>query len=531
MPVIDPDIWHIKTGEYIANTYSLPQEDPFSYTADNDRRTAFILKQYWLAQVLYYYMYKIGGWWGIITLRMIIYLSMAALFIRFSRKLNLYLRVGLVGFLIFALNNYVADRPVAFSLLFFSLTIYLIEKEKYFFIPFVMLIWANCHGGFITGDLVLFLYGMDSMIKRRYKIALMLFSGIITSLINPNFWGAFIEFIYGNPEYYKGIAEYKSPAQILMGHQSMKIAYYGIALGGIFLLLIPKLRQFRLSEILVIALFLFFSFKHVRVAPFLSIFLSFISVKYLQAYNEKISERLPRVDSVALAVIIFIIGILAWDKRDFSAFSEHIYYPRQLSKFFKENKPQPNIYNDYNIGGFLIFALYPEYRVFTDTRGIGLNAMKEGSEIKAVSGNIHTILSKYNIKIIVTTVMDPFLKTTSPLIVYLHSVEAWKLVLIDGTIAVFVKDIPEHSEIIRKFEIEKDNIFRMIVTLCGAFLRGDENNAYLYFLLGSAYEKLGLYEEASKAIKAGLEIKKEKPAEDILRRIEQKMKDTKDLSD
>ena len=278
LPVIDPDIWHIKTGEYIAKTLSLPEDDPFSYTADNNERTKFILKQYWFAQLIYYAAYKAGGWWGIVVLRLIVYFSIIFLFLRHSKNLNLYLRIGLVGFLIFALNNYLADRPVAFSLLFFSLTIYLIEKEKYFSIPFVMLIWANCHGGFITGDLLLFFYGLDFLRQRRYKAALLLLSGILASLLNPNLWGAFTEFIYGNPEYYKGIVEYTSPVKILIEQKRLKLAYYGLALGAVFLLLVPKMRKFRLSEIFIIGMFLFFAFKHVRVIPFLSIFLSFFYI-------------------------------------------------------------------------------------------------------------------------------------------------------------------------------------------------------------------------------------------------------------
>ena len=110
-------------------------------------------------------------------------------------------------------------------------------------------------------------------------------SGILASLLNPNLWGAFTEFIYGNPEYYKGIVEYTSPVKILIEQKRLKLAYYGLALGAVFLLLVPKMRKFRLSEIFIIGMFLFFAFKHVRVIPFLSIFLSFFSVKYLQSYN------------------------------------------------------------------------------------------------------------------------------------------------------------------------------------------------------------------------------------------------------
>lgn len=526
-PVGDPDTgWHIKTGEYIATTHSLPEKDPFSYTAENDERTLFILKQYWLSQLFYYFVYRVGGWWGIIILRLTIYLSIILLFLRVSKNLNIYLRTGLAGFLVFALANYIIDRPAALTLLFFAITVFLIEKGKYYPIPFIMLIWANSHGGFITGDLLLLFYGLDFLREKKYRNALIIISGIAASLLNPNFIGAFTEFLYGNLEYYSRIAEYQSPVTIFMKTGTRKIAYYGLALGGIFLLLIPQIRRFRLPEVVAIAFFIIFAVKHMRVAPFLSILLSFVSVKYLMAYNAKIPKRLPRVDLLALVVMIFISGILIWDRRHPMNFSD-LYFPRPIIKFFKEAKPRPNVYNSYNTGGFLIFALYPDYRVFLDPRGISFKAFKESAEIENASKNMDALLSKHNVNVIVASILDPYVRRMSPLLVSLLSKDDWKLVFINGTISVFIKDIPEHSEIIKKYEMKKDNIYRAMVVLCGIFLAGDQENASLYFLLAGTYEQLKMYDKAIEAVKVGLEIKKDPAAEGMLKRIEQKMKSKK----
>src|SRR5262245_36100275 len=49
--------WHLKAGEIIVNTKSIPKTDLFSFTASGN---PFIL-QNWLAEVIYYTTYRAGG--------------------------------------------------------------------------------------------------------------------------------------------------------------------------------------------------------------------------------------------------------------------------------------------------------------------------------------------------------------------------------------------------------------------------------------------------------------------------------------
>src|ERR1041385_1917507 len=56
IPVLD-FWWHLKVGEVIAATRSIPRIDQFSFTASGH---PFVV-QNWLAEVIYYGAYKIGG--------------------------------------------------------------------------------------------------------------------------------------------------------------------------------------------------------------------------------------------------------------------------------------------------------------------------------------------------------------------------------------------------------------------------------------------------------------------------------------
>ena len=71
----DPDMWwHLRTGQIIWTTHTVPLADQFSYTSDQHVR----IPHEWLAQVLIYGAYRLGGYPG---LMLWLCLSSAALLI------------------------------------------------------------------------------------------------------------------------------------------------------------------------------------------------------------------------------------------------------------------------------------------------------------------------------------------------------------------------------------------------------------------------------------------------------------------
>src|SRR5580700_8521210 len=58
----EPDLWwHLKTGEIIWNTHSIPRTDLFSFTTNNH---AWIAHE-WLSQVTIYGAWRFGGYTGL----------------------------------------------------------------------------------------------------------------------------------------------------------------------------------------------------------------------------------------------------------------------------------------------------------------------------------------------------------------------------------------------------------------------------------------------------------------------------------
>lgn len=120
--------WHLKTGQYIIEHQSIPELDPFSYTA-SDRPW---INHQWLADVLLYTTYKLSGFKGLVLLKTIIYLSAFCLLFMLSYKKKYpLLSMFLIVLGILAVSHRFLIRPFIFNAFFLSAYLYLLMRFKY----------------------------------------------------------------------------------------------------------------------------------------------------------------------------------------------------------------------------------------------------------------------------------------------------------------------------------------------------------------------------------------------------------------
>jgi hypothetical protein len=145
--------WHLKMGEVIATTRSIPQVDSFSYTAEGHP----FVDQNWLGELIYYWTYSLGGFPLLVFLGTLItvagFLMMYVLCFEATRNARI---VALVGFLA-ALGNYGFLRPQTYSFLLFAAFYMVLEQyrqrrqDRLWILPILMVIWVNLHGAFVMG--------------------------------------------------------------------------------------------------------------------------------------------------------------------------------------------------------------------------------------------------------------------------------------------------------------------------------------------------------------------------------------------
>src|ERR1039457_3530920 len=98
--IYDSDFWwHLRSVQYILEQHALPSPDPFSWTttgardayASESRTRRFNLTHEWLAQVIFYTVFRVGGSAGIVAARAVTLTTFCALAGLIAwRRANLY---------------------------------------------------------------------------------------------------------------------------------------------------------------------------------------------------------------------------------------------------------------------------------------------------------------------------------------------------------------------------------------------------------------------------------------------------------
>ena len=170
----DPDFyWHIKTGEYLLSTWPLPGSDVFTYTHSGN---PWVLSE-WLAQIVLYLVFATTGYLGIAVL-----VAGLCAFCGWLTYLNCRRHMGnpvhaiIVALVCSLFFVTAAPRPHLFSFIFFAATLFVLLEFKYarrdrllVLLPAILLLWANAHGGFFIGLVLVFVFAGSEWLRHGFK--------------------------------------------------------------------------------------------------------------------------------------------------------------------------------------------------------------------------------------------------------------------------------------------------------------------------------------------------------------------------
>jgi hypothetical protein len=162
------------------------------------------------------------------------------------------------------------------------------------------------------------------------------------------------------------------------------------------------------------------------------------------------SEGIARIDASSkghlwpiLAVLVVCFSV-AQGKIEYE-FDEKL-KPVRAVEFLKRENLKGNMFNNDEFGDYIIYAAWPEYKVFFDGRldMYGSSRLKEYLEVTNVRPGWEKIIEKYNIRWIIYG-------ANSPLSMFLMERSDWRLIYADKVANIFVKNIPENRYIINKY--------------------------------------------------------------------------------
>lgn len=491
MPITDGDFfWHVKTGEWIWQHKMLPQTDPFSpasspASAHSQQTEAarFILQGYWLAQLLFFGIWKMFGPAGIIALRAAIYTGLVALVLIMTKKRSGFLAAGIMAFLLAdLLREFPGERPQLFTFLFTPLTIYLLERlrtnrnaratgPKDLALPLLMLLWPNLHGGYVIGVVLILIYAFGAAVaffqhKIRPPAGFIMLCGIslLATFLNPNTYHVFFMLMATASAQTGSLQEYLSPFTAALQLGEYYIPYFVFLLGTIALLLI-KFKTMELTHILVIVFFGGLSLTGLRFMPYL-LMTAPLAGRYF-------TMRETRYESI-LMILITIVWITAADKTDLAHTSLEPGFPAQAADFIRAERPEGVLFNYYGWGGYLIWFL-PEYPVFIDGRGLDGQA-DSAYEAALWSEDWERVFRIRKVTIVLMPGMSPSSGEVYPLVLRLMQRDDWFLVYKDDWSIVFVQNVPGNRAIIHDRAIQKEFVYDQILAASNALIKKNPNN-------------------------------------------------------
>jgi hypothetical protein len=174
-PLADPDIgWHIRTGERILATHSLPRTDTFSSTMHGQPWFAWE----WLYDILLGILHHACGLNGVVWLCALLVAAVFTMLLAqlLRRGAGLLLAIMLMLLAETAATIHLYARPHIVSWLFSLLWFVVLERWErceharpprwiFWFFPASMLLWVNLHGGWLFGMALLVIYSFAALVE------------------------------------------------------------------------------------------------------------------------------------------------------------------------------------------------------------------------------------------------------------------------------------------------------------------------------------------------------------------------------
>lgn len=465
VPVLTPDVWwHLATGRHILAS-GLPHQDPFSYTLAGRDWTA----HEWLADVAMYALEARTGLPGIVWARaVLLVLAFAAAYryarLRGSRPVSL----ALVALAAYASQRNWIDRPQLCSFVLLPVVLAWLERQRQgvrrpalWLPPLVFLLWVNLHGGFLLGlgllvaALAARLVSRDEP-RRRRQLAIAVALSAVATLANPNGLGGAI---YPLRYVASGLRATIAEEQAGRLDSPYALVHLGL-LAAVAAALVLRWRRVPLEQRLAATALAWISmprlggfelpFAAERHAP---LFLVGAVPILAQVASDALGTRWSRFAAACAraargapawtaACVLTAYGV--WEAVRHLPRDPHPVlpgrFPQAATRWLAEVQLPGNLVNPYRWGGYLLFHLWPEYRVWIDSRGdlYGaarlheeeiLHRLPPGSEAQA-----QAILDRYDANVVVWSLLtlDFGPLGLHPFTRWLLEQPQWRLVYYDG---------------------------------------------------------------------------------------------------
>ncbi len=372
---------HIENGRLImSGDFSVLNTNTYSYTAPDFKA----VNHHWLGGVLFFLIWKVSGFIGLHLVFILLSLITLLVFFDIARKKSKASWAGLITLLIMPLLLERGEvRPEIFSYLLAAIFFWLMFKFKrdeisfrwLWLIPVLEILWVNSHIYFFLGPVIIGTFWLESLILRTSSLknlSWLLAATTLVTLINPfGIKGALMPLsIFNNFGY--ALAENQS----VWFMQNFKSELNYIVFEIVFSLLILSLVAVWLKTKKIDWVNLIFSLGFslaawlaIRNLAIFGLFALPILAENLSLIFKNINWFKFNLILAGLAGIIFlslISGELTaiYPYNDFGLGLDP--QSAEAAQFITSSKIAGPIFNNYDIGSFLIFCFYSQEKVYPE---------------------------------------------------------------------------------------------------------------------------------------------------------------------
>ena len=469
--------WHIRAGQQILLTRTIPHVDSFSSSMQGKPWFAWE----WLYDVIAGQLDSIAGLNGVVWLAAIVIAAVFAwtFHILLARGTNLLIALVLLLLSISASMIHFLARPHLLNWLFTLAWFYILDatgrscfhqgaelRSRWLWaLPALMLVWVNVHGGFLLGFALLGIYWLGSLwvwlstkqnrieeslqkIAAGKRVRTLIWVGMasaLLSLVNPYGW-----------KLHAHVYEYLSN-RFLMDHieEFQSPNFHGVAQRCFLLLLLitlgtlaTRVRQLRVSQLLTVLLAVYTGLYSARNLPVSSILLVIIVAPLFPEVSADFFHRMRTIDStlrghlwpiVATLATLFIalhhgrIGASQWMDAQFDPARMPVEAVNALDPHTIKG---PILTPDY-WGGYVVYRLFPQTQVVVDDRHdfYGADFFKLYLRMIHAEFGWDEFLQRYKPQYVL-------LPRESPLANLLMKTPGWKVIHLDEVSTTFRREPP-----------------------------------------------------------------------------------------
>lgn len=463
---------HLLLGKIIVSTKQVSHTNLLSYTYPDFP----YINTSWLFEIIYYFLFTAGGFNLLLIVNTFLIAFAFGLLVFKTIKINGITFATLFGitFYLLLLGFRPDIRPEVMSMVCLSLFIVIlysvekIDKKLLLLIP-IELLWVNLHIYFFVGPLLVFLVFLDYLFRNHFNFAkakyyfFILVGTLIATCINPNGIKAAIYPFTVLNNYGFPIIENQSIPTLFTIYHSSKILLPVIAIVLLFIVLFLARKNTKPIEwmlAIIFSLASFFIFRNILLFVFTT-FLSFtIQLNFLAKKYRVLLEKLPKLlvsfccFLSFLFMILFIVISIATNGFGLgvSASGEN------AVDFLKANNIQGPIYNNFDIGDYLVYRIYPQ-RVFVENRPEAYPASFFQNTYIPMQNNpeiFKKIDRQYKFNAIVISYWDST-PWGSMLLQYLVNNSNFKLIYLDPFTIILVRNTYVNKKVIAKNLITRES--------------------------------------------------------------------------